>query len=252
MSSVSGQVETWDEGYASVIISGEGTGQTILSTIQDSFYSAIYSVEFWYSTNTYTFSGLSVTIPDLTGTTLTTRTELIVESSATITNTPPSTIAGTESAVLTSSASASSSKDAGNTIVGVVAGAVGGCAAFFFAVGAMALCFFVRRRRRRARQRQQESDEAANATIPNNTGTETTAIQQTADPGGRLEPVEPVEKQLCPDKVNKTPDTSNSRSNWPSPFAELGMEHVPFELEASPASCGTGGIGQPLQVQKPS
>lgn len=235
-------IYTVPTGDASVVVSEASTGDTIISTILDSFQSAVYSVEFSLSLTSECggMLGACYWMSTLRGTTLTTRSELLTGASVTSNVSVPATITS-EAASTTSSALANNT--AGDVVITVVAGAVGGCSAFFIAVGAVILFCVLRRRRRRRRRRMEASDGMSEMTTPADDATEETTPGQTElDGTERFE--ESAEKEVPSDHILETPNTKTTNPSWTSPHTELQTDHVLHELEASPTSSGINGAAQ--------
>ncbi|KAK5100201.1 hypothetical protein LTR24_000996 [Lithohypha guttulata] len=236
---------------ASAVISEASTGYAIISTIQDSFLAAVYSVEFSYSTSGFCESStfepcFSATVLQVT--TLTTRSELTAEGSLTSTPTLVVSAAATSAAASTTS-STLADNTVGDVVITAVAGAVGGCSAFFIAVGAVILFCVLRRRRRRRRRRLEGSDGMLEVTTPaDHAMDETTPRRTELDGNDRFEG--PAEKQIPSGHTPETPNTKPANPSWTSPHTELQTGHVLHELEASPTSSGVGGAAQHMSLSQ--
>lgn len=234
---------------ASVVISEANTGDTIISTILDSFLSAVYSVEFSYSAGgfcVYSTFEPCYSSTTLLATTLTTRSELTAEGYLTSISTLVVSATATSAAASTTS-SAFANDTAGNVAITAVAGAVGGCSVFFIGVGAVILFCVLRRGRRRRRRRMEPSDGMSDMTAPADHATEATTPRQT-ELDGTVQFEVSAEKQVPPDQIAEIPNTKPTMPGWTSPHTELQTDHTPHELDASPTSPSVGGPVQHMSL----
>ena len=232
-------LDTISAAGVSVVLAISSDRPSIVSTVQESFLSAIFSVEFSYfkTTECYTdHPGCFETYSELIATTVTTRSELTKNGLSTVFLPAPATPI-TTSTILSSSPDGSSS----NGMATALAGAIGGCAAFFIFSATLIGFIFLRRRGKKCKM-QKQSEVANDDSQPTTHNDHVAEVWPQASGQAGQDQVEQNsevgEKQIYSNIALQASVPGILRPSQVSPRTESQNDLVHHELEARPMPYG--------------